>query len=71
MKHLNDAEMREKLRVFIAVNYKTKINFAKNVGCSSAWVSNVLNGQKRIPDEWLELIGYESVTIYRKVKKGE
>lgn len=69
MKHFNKDEMIEMLRGFIYSKHKNASKFAEHVGCSQVAVSRVLNGGLKIPDEWLKLMGYESVTIYRKVKK--
>jgi len=69
MKNLNGEEIREELRKHIAVNHKYNYWFAQSVGCSTQSVTNVLKGRQEIPSKWLELMGYESVTIYKKVKK--
>lgn len=69
MKHFNSEEIREELRKYIAVNHKHNYMFAQHVGCATQSVTNVLKGRQEIPSKWLELMGYESVTIYRKVKK--
>lgn len=69
MKHLNSEEIREELRKYIAVNHKHNYIFAQSVGCATQSVTNVLKGRQEIPTKWLELMGYESVTIYRKLKK--
>ena len=69
MKHLNNEEIREELRKYIAIEHMHNYLFAQSVGCSTQSVTNVLKGRQEIPGKWLELMGYESVTIYRKVKK--
>lgn len=68
MKHYNRSEMTEKLRIFIATKYKRNVTFAREAGCSPQFVTNVINGKRKIPESWLELMGYESVIIYRKSK---
>ena len=68
MKHLNEDEVRVKLRNYIYTNHKNQAGFAKFVGVTPQAVSNILNSEAKIPSEWLELIGYESITIYKKVK---
>lgn len=69
MKSINKDDLVKMLRGFIYTEYKNASNFAKAVGCTDAAVSKVLNGKMAIPNDWLNLMGYESVTIYRKVKK--
>lgn len=51
-------EVIEKLGCFIVANYGTAKSFAASVGCTGAFVSRAMK-YKRIPKQWLELIGVE------------
>jgi len=66
---LDDERIRENLRKFIVINYGSNAAFADSVGYTAQSVTNVLKGRQAVPLSWLSLMGYESVTIYRKVKK--
>ncbi len=59
------------LRVHIARKYKTQSAAAKKWGCSPAFVSMVLGGEKDPTDWMLADMGYEKTTetSYKKVKK--
>lgn len=68
-RYYNKDEVLSKLRGYIAENHKTQKAFALSKGVTVAYVSGVICGVKAIPQDWLELIGFEQVTVYRKSKQ--
>ena len=66
-RYFNKDEVIAKLRGYIAENFKNQSGFAKHCGVTDSYVSGVITGVKAIPDEWLALIGYEQVSVYRKI----
>lgn len=66
-RYYNKEEVLAKLRGYIAEKHKRQASFAISQGVTVQYVSGVLTGVKAIPKSWLELIGLESETVYRKV----
>lgn len=65
-RYYNKDEVTAKLRGYIAENYRTQTAFAKHCGVTVPYVSAVLCGVKSIPASWLELVGLEVMTVYKK-----
>lgn len=54
-------EMLRRLRHYVNLNFESQADFAKAMGVSPSFVSNVLLGNKLPPKSWLARIGVQLV----------
>lgn len=65
---LSVTEMRAELRKAIdAIGSQRR--FAELYGYSPSLISECLRGQRAIADDLAAILGYERVTVYRRIKK--
>lgn len=62
---MNQVEARAAVRAAIEANFGSQAEYARQRGCSTAYVCACLSGIKAIPDDMLTLAGIERVTEYR------
>ena len=65
-------DIQEEMRAFIARKYKTQTEAAKHWGCSKAFVSYVVNGNREPNEKMLEDAGFEKVEqrpVYVRIRK--
>lgn len=69
----NEVNITVELRVFIARKYRTQTNAAKAWGCSAAFVSAVVCGEKDPNETMLADAGFKRIRpdpIYVRIHKG-
>lgn len=67
---LTDSALRARLLARV-IAHGQKAAFAKAVGISPQYLSDILAGKRAIPDKVLHAIGVERVTTYRERSDGK
>lgn len=67
MRYLNNEEMKKEVRKLVVDKYDSFQHFANELGIDRNAVYAVLNQkQRKVPESWMGLLGYERVTVYKK-----
>lgn len=58
------------LRQTIKEKYGNQRTFAEKVGCTPQYVSDVMNGRRDIPSQFLKAAGIRQITYFERVENG-
>lgn len=65
----NDQDVLDEVRAMVKLCFETQADFAKSRNVSPAYVSDVLNGRRAMPEQWAVLAGFSRPKWFRDTPK--